>query len=178
MMYEELGWVSLKERRNAHCLCLLYKMINGLAPSYLMAEIPVAVGTRTGRTLRNSDNVTEIRARTNLYGGSFLPSTLKKWNSLDQRAKSATSIAMFKKAIMPRLEPNPLFSIGSRKVNIVWSRIRLGCSYLKGQLHRMHIIDDPRCSCGCDYEDAYHFFFTCPLYIAQRTIFAQCMSSA
>ena len=44
-------------------------------------------------------------------------------------------------------------------------RLQLGCSKLKSDLcFKLHVVDDPSCACGVPVEDAYHFFFHCPLY--------------
>ena len=41
----------------------------------------------------------------------------------------------------------------------------MGCSKLKYDLcFKLHVVDDPPCACGAPFEDAYHFFFNCPLY--------------
>ena len=35
LLSNELGWETLARRRNRHKLCLLYKILNGLAPEHL-----------------------------------------------------------------------------------------------------------------------------------------------
>ena len=65
----------------------------------------------------------------------------------------------------------PWFSVGERFVNIHHTRIRIGCSKLKGHLHfNLHVEDDPSCRCGFGIEDPYHFLFTCPLYAQIRVV--------
>ena len=167
-MYDDLGWVTMKERRMYHCLCTFHKIVNNRAPAYLTEQLPVNVGQRTGVNLRNSSRLSLQPARTSLFERSFFPTTTRLWNNLDESVRATSKISIFKKHIQPRKQYNALFSYGFRRMNIIWSRIRLGCSSLKGQLYRMHIIDDPNCSCGYFIEDAEHYFLGCPLYQRQR----------
>jgi len=169
-MYDELEWVTMSERRNFHCLCKYHSIFYGLAPEYLSGSLPPAVGNRTGRNLRNSANLTQFATRTSTFQRSFFPSTTRLWNSLDISIRSISSISEFKLKLMPKRHLNPLFSYGPRHLNIIWSRIRLGCSALRAQLYSMHIINDPTCNCGHHLEDAKHYFFRCPLYNKQRVV--------
>ena len=168
LMYDDLGWNSLKERRDHHCLCLFYNINNGRAPDYLFERLPELVGDKSTYNLRNRANVSVIPSRTSSFHNTFFPATIRMWNALDPGIRELESIAVFKRSIMPKKQTNPLFSYGPRRTNVYWSRIRLGCSSLKAQLHAMHIILDPKCPCGYEYEDPYHFFFQCVLYNRQR----------
>ena len=42
------------------------------------------------------------------------------------------------------------------------------CSFLKADLTKIHIEDDPKCSCCSPNEDAIHFHLECQLYYNQR----------
>ena len=50
----ELGWESLKCRRDTHKLCLFYKMVFHLVPNYLWSLLPPPVNSRTTYFLRNA----------------------------------------------------------------------------------------------------------------------------
>ena len=170
LMYNELGWTTMKERRDFHCLCLFHKIINGTAPNYLVKNIPESVGIRTGRTLRNSTDLSMITSRTSVFQRSFFPSTIKLWNSLNPVVRETPNISEFKRHLRPKRAGNRSLSFGTRKLNVIWTRIRLGCSSLRGQLYRMHIVNDPTCNCGHKFEDAKHYFLECPLYNRQRIV--------
>ena len=170
IMYNELGWTSMKHRRDVHSLCLFHKIINGKAPQYLIDELPKKVGIRTDRNLRNRDDYSQLAARTNTYSKSFFPSTVKLWNALDSRTRSIHNFTHFKNSINPKPSINSLFTLGPRYINIIWSRIRMKCSALKGHLYNMHIINSPKCACGYKTEDEFHFFFQCSLYSRQRNV--------
>ena len=47
-LLNELGWEDLKSRRQMHKLAFFYKIVKGLAPSYLTDLLPLTVGERTG----------------------------------------------------------------------------------------------------------------------------------
>ena len=68
-----------------------------------------------------------------------------------------------------KIEPNILYYYGMRWPAVHHSRIRIGCSKLKHDLHyNLHVSDDPTCACGAEVEDAEHFFLYCQNYIDLR----------
>ena len=87
-LYRELRWLKLSERRKLHKLFVFHKMENGLATDYLADLIPSRVGDDTLYSLRN--------ASSRLYFDSFLPSTIREWNSPPNDIKSAQTLASFK----------------------------------------------------------------------------------
>ena len=95
-LYKEIGWESLSKRRSNHKLTLLYKMINHLTPIYLSSLIPAQVSSASRYNLRNAQNYQTIRARTNQYRDSFLPSTLHLWNNLPLEARQSNTLNSFK----------------------------------------------------------------------------------
>ena len=56
--------------------------------------------------------------------------------------------------------------LGSRKCNIIHTRLRHQCSSLGADLFRATIVNDP--SCGCPLEDDMHYLLECPLYTNAR----------
>ena len=64
---------------------------------------------------------------------------------------------------------NNLFNLGSRKYNIIMSRIRMKSSILNGHLFQLKLVNDSRCKCGYMFEDTVHYFLVCPLYTDART---------
>jgi hypothetical protein len=58
--------------------------------------------------------------------------------------------------------------LGSRKCNIIHTRLRHQCSSLGADLFRANIISDPSCACGCPLEDAIHYLLECHLYTNAR----------
>ena len=88
-LYKEVGWESLEQKRQTHKLTLFFKMFSHLTPLYLSSLIPPSVSDMSRYNLRNSDQLQTIDSRTNLYYNSFLPSTVKAWNSLPAKVKQS-----------------------------------------------------------------------------------------
>ena len=57
---------------------------------------------------------------------------------------------------------------GSRRAQILHTRLRTNCSSLNLDLFHRSISASPLCHCG-SIEDSQHFFFHCRTYQAQRT---------
>ena len=61
-----------KERK----LITLYKIIHGLAPSYLLDLLPETVGSNTSYNLRNQQDYIEPHCRLELYKRAVFPSSI------------------------------------------------------------------------------------------------------
>ena len=94
-LFMELGWESLQTRRNKYKLTTFYKIIHGLAPTYLSDLIPPIVGQSNNYVLRNADHIQGFRSNSNLFSDSFFPSTIKAWNSLPNEVRGMTSASTF-----------------------------------------------------------------------------------
>lgn len=168
-LYKDTGWEMLQTRRNKHKLFQLYKIINGLTPEYLQAILPPRVHELSRYSLRNNNNYAIPVSRTATFTNSFLPSTLRDWNTLSQDVRDATSLKIFKSKINSGstdvIKPPDYYNRiqTSRIGQIYHARLRLECSSLNHQLFTKNIIDSPLCSCGAT-ETASHFLFSCPNY--------------
>jgi hypothetical protein len=101
LLYDDLGWPSLSFRRQIHCLCLMYKIVNGNAPEYLKDLIPARDLPGGRQNLRSCTNE-EIKipfARTESFNRSFLPFTLRLWNDLDLETRQILTLDSFKQAL-------------------------------------------------------------------------------
>ena len=159
------GWETLAERRRNKLLTLLHKIINNKAPIYLQDLLPDIVGAISCYDLRNSDNFEVPFTRLCSFETSFFPSTLKLWNELDLCIRNIPSTSQFKSSVR-NLPPKPLnyLSAGERKFNIILTRLRHRSSSLKSDLFTINIIDNRKCRCGAEVENAEHYFFECLLY--------------
>ena len=95
-LYKEVGWQTLHRRRQDHKITLFYKMFNQLTPVYLSSLIPQQVNAISHHNLRNSNDIHTIRSNTSLYHNSFLPSTLRQWNSLPVEVRQLNTLSSFK----------------------------------------------------------------------------------
>jgi hypothetical protein len=170
-LYAETAWEPLYKRRESHRLTLMYQIVHGAAPQYLIDLLPDQVQGRTTYNLRNRGDIDEPLVGINLHGNSFFPSTVKLWNNLDRAKKSLPSVESFKASHKRSLpSKNPLYFFGGRLENAIHARMRIGNSPLKADLSDvLHVIQSPLCPCGGGVsETARHFFFECPLYDIHR----------
>ena len=169
-LYQETDWQPLSERRKVHSLTMLYKIVNGMAPSYLTALLPSRIGDDTNRNLRNSNKFRVPFARLESYRRSFFPMVLTNWNNLDNATRERPTLDSFKLSFAkPKDAMKELLYYGSRWPSIHHARMRIGCSKLNAHLcYNLHVLASPRCPCGNEIEDPTHFFFHCPLFNAPR----------
>ena len=55
-------------------------------------------------------------------------------------------------------------TVGHRKLVILHARLRNVCSNLNYDLFRVNLTADPSCVCRKPCDNAFHFFFECPIY--------------
>ena len=169
ILYKEIGWDSLEKRRTDHKLTLFYKMSHNLTPLYLSSLVPQSVSNISRYSLRNSNDLQTIDARTTLHYNSFLPSTVRAWNNVDDEAKQSDSLNTFKYYLnKDKMRVSKHFYVGSRKAQVLHTRLRTNCSSLNLDLFLRNISDSPLCQCG-SIENAQHYFFHCMYYQIQRT---------
>ena len=116
--------------------------------------------------LGNANDVQTINARTALYFNSFLPSVIRQWNNIPDNDKYVDSVESFKRQISRNKTTVPkYFYTVSRKLQILHTRLRTGCSSLNYDLFVKSISDTPLCSCRSgDVENAEQFFLSCNFY--------------
>ena len=164
----EICWETLEHRRKNHRLTLFYKMVYNITPHYLSNLIPPTVSNLSRFNLRNSYDLQTADARTGQYYQSFLSSTTRDWNSLSVETNQSESVNSFKLLLTKGKSTVPdHYYIGSRKAQILHTRIRTNCSSLNLDLFVKNIAETPLCRCG-SIENAQHFFFHCKYFEVQR----------
>ena len=145
-------------------------MYHNITPQYLSSLVPPLVQIVSRYNLRNADNLQSIHSRTTLYCNSVLPSVVRDWNRLPYADRNVDSKDSFKhrlsrnRAYVPRY-----YYTGKRRPQVYHTRLRTGCSALNFDLNSKNIVESPLCTCTRrKVENAYNFFFTCPLYADQR----------
>ena len=168
-LYKETGLEKLCFRRQKRKLSLFYKMHNRLTPDYLTHLLPSQVQERSSYHLRHGEDYTTQNNRLSLTTNSFIPSSIRLWNSLDMQIRSSSSLTQFKSALKSQTNTVPeYFSYGIRKCSVLHTRLRYQCSTLNYDLYRVNLKEDPSCTCGSPCENAFHFFFECDMYNVQR----------
>ena len=160
LLYQETSWQTLAERRSTCKMKYLLKIINGDTPEYLQTLLPQKVGDIRPSS-RNANNFKLVKARTETFRQSFIPSVVKQWNSLseDKRLNACDGV---------KIEKKLYYYEGNRDVNIKHAQLRMQCSKLNAHLFALHVIDSPHCSCGNIREDCNHYLFHCPLFNVHR----------
>jgi hypothetical protein len=172
-LYQETCWEPLDRRREFHRLTLMYNIVHGNSPSYLLDLVPDLVANRTGYPLRNRGDLDTPLCRVNIFANSFFPKTTNLWNNLNMEYRQAPSVDAFKARHIRSLpKKNIMYYYGRRKEGMIHARMRLNNSLLKADLfYFLHVIDSPLCPCSTGVEeDAKHFFFNCPLFQEQRRV--------
>lgn len=168
-LLKDLNWETLAERRRKHRLTLFYKMKNQISPNYLSNLIPQQPDQPYH--LRARTDVPNIYCNTQSYANSFLPLTIRQWNTLSPELRNSQSLGEFKRKLtVKRQIPSDRFNVGNRKNQINHARLRLGCSLLNFELHRRNLVPSPLCACGHN-ETVSHFLLQCPLYHDLRQIY-------
>ena len=161
---EETGWDTLEIRRYKHRMITFYKMVKGIAPSYLQILVPPSVHQVSQRSLRNNDQLVIPRSRTNIYNKSFIPQASVEWNALPTEAKNCTTLYTFKSFLNRNMTPVPKYYYsGERKAQILHTRLRLHCSSLNLDLYNNHVLENDKCSCG-QTESTEHYILNCTNY--------------
>lgn len=171
LIYKELGWEPLADRRKRRKLQMFYNIQHENAPKYLCDLIPPTLQSTTMYPLRNGDDVILPFCRLSTTYGSFIPSTIRSWNNLDTSIRNVDSISKFKNELKNKVDTCKVpyyYGTGQRKLNIILTQLRCYASFLNYDLFRVNIISSPVCSCGAHREDSYHFFFDCPNYTQIR----------
>ena len=173
-LYQEVGWERLSERRNLRKLQLFYNIINDDAPQYLKKLIPPSIQSTTTYPLRNGKDIIVPYCRLSLTSDSYIPSTVKQWNSLDICVREAKNISKFKKEIRKENNKESIphhYIYGPRKLNIIITQLRCSASFLNFDLYKVNIVKSPKCTCGAPCENLQHFFFECNHYAEARREF-------
>ena len=90
-----LGWPRLETRRTQAKLLTLYKIIHNLIDTQI--EIPTS--KHCYLTCGHSLKLSQYYTRVNAYKHSFLPSTIKLWNTLPNHVVTQESIDKFQDSL-------------------------------------------------------------------------------
>ena len=143
-------------------------MVNNLYPNYLSSLVPSTVGNTTTYQLRNAANLHTIRANSQLYYYSFLPSVIRDWNELPDNVRNSPSKMVFKRHLNSNITNPPIFFFaGKRLGQIHHARLRTKSSSLCEHLYSKNILDNALCACGA-IEDTNHFLLKCNRFSNQR----------
>ena len=162
-LYRELGWDTLEHRRKKHKLCLMYKIIKKMTPTYLHNLLPQP--SQHTYATRNINNLKHIKCRTSRYRSSFLPSMILAWNKLPTNIKESATLNIFKTICSEKTEKPQYKHICTGPGYRHHTRIRLGLSALNQQRFTYNLIETKFCdNCRDKDESPKHYFLECPQY--------------
>ena len=167
MLYQELGFESLRSRRWLRKLCLFYKIYKKKSPSYLYYLIPNRVKFYSTRSSQ-INNISNIKTRSNFFRNSFFPSTITEWNKLDRNIRNSDFLNIFKLSLLKFVRPvaNSVFDIINPYGLKLLTRLRLGLSHLRYHKFRHNFQDciNPICDCDLEIETTTYFLLRCSLF--------------
>lgn len=139
------------------------------APIYLSSLVPQCVSIISLYSIRNSNDLRTIDARTTQYYNSFLPPWIRNWNNLPVEGRQSASVNSFKLSLHKYKTHVPKYYYsGNRQGQILHVLLRANYSALNLDLFfsfsffLRNITDSPLCRCGtCSIEESQHFFFHC-----------------
>jgi hypothetical protein len=92
-MIQQLGWITLEQRRQNARLAMMYRLVHGLVAVNPHTYItPVLRQTR----LSHQYSFIKIASRTDSFGQSFFPRTVGQWNALPPAVVGVTSLESFR----------------------------------------------------------------------------------
>lgn len=98
-MMEALRFMSVKERMEYNVCILVYKMINGQCPNYLVNRVEI-VGKEMESKTRQKGNIYITKCKTREEQRSLLHDGFKMYNELPNRIKSERGLQGFKRAMV------------------------------------------------------------------------------
>ena len=172
-LYSELGLESLADRRFYRRLIAFYKIVNKKTPQYLIDYLPTQ--DLASINLRKRPAIYPLDARTERYCNSFFPYCISQWNNFYSRIRNLPSIAIFKRAILDFIRPNPTpyFKTNRLLGSPFLTRLMVSFSQLREHKFRHGFLDiiDSICSCRTNaVENTEYILLHCPNFANQCTV--------
>ena len=127
------------------------KNSNNESPDYLTSLLHEKIDKERPQ-YRNAKNYIIPKCRTENFRSSFIPVTVRTWNSLTIEDKKIESIKEKLKS-----KSKPLYNDGNRHNNVNHAQLRMQSSKLNAHVHSLHVSESPACACGFDNEISEHY---------------------
>ena len=101
LLLKQLGWLNMKTKTIKNGLVMMYKILNGLAPNYLIDFINLTSEIHDRNTRSSSNNSIWINKNitSKIHRKSFFFFIANIYNNIPQNIKQSTSLTSFKKSI-------------------------------------------------------------------------------
>ena len=173
-LFKECGWTTLSKRRQQHKRSFMYKVNNGIVPSYIQDLIPPLVGEFSNYPLRNNRNISVPFNRTSISQKSCIPSFFRLWNSLEDDLKNLSTLQTFKNILLQDSITHVFLLTLQKEIDIFpycMHDFEIFAATLIMTFFINHLRDNPLCDlCGM-IENAIHYFFHCRKFTIERQVF-------
>ena len=118
-LLQELHWLRIEQRIEFKLSVLVFRCLNGLAPSYLSRDLQRVSDLVARRRLRSSSTSTLVVPPTRLSTGdrAFPVAAARTWNSLPTSLTSLSSLASFRRQLKTELFARSFPDLGSSAYN-------------------------------------------------------------
>ena len=99
---DKLGWLTMKERRELHCLTMMHKILNGNAPNYLSDMYTLQNEIHNVNTRGSSNNQVWVDKgiKSKVHRNSFRFYAPTQYNKLPENIKNCKSVTSFKTKLL------------------------------------------------------------------------------
>ena len=99
-LFKELQWLSFSDRCKYHSAVLIYKVLNGTAPSYMTDFVSFSQNNVYNlRSIANNDLILQSRHKTKYMQASFVNYSRNIWNIIPSQVRNSSDIRTFKKNV-------------------------------------------------------------------------------
>ena len=107
-MRNKLGWLSMKKRRDLHCLTMMYKILHGQAPNYLQDMFTLQNEVHSANTRSSSQNLIWVDKgiKSKVHRNSFKFYGPTEYNKLPECIRNCKSVDSFKSKLAKYLRNN------------------------------------------------------------------------
>ena len=124
ILYKETCWELLSVRQRRRKLQLFYNKFNKNTPNYLCTLIPPTIQSISVYPSRNWNDIILSFCRLSSTRDSFIPFTIKMWNSLNNTIRNIDTLSKFKSELK-KIDENENhagpkhYLYGPKKLNII-----------------------------------------------------------
>ena len=158
-LYSEVSWPNLEQRRENHKITTVGKLVIKRFPNYLWQDYQIFYNNARANRI---NTFAVPQSAHEYYDKSFVPSSIKLWNQLPSAIRCINSYDALKARVKNRVSKDipKYYYWGTRKLSILHTKLRLGCSDLMSDKYMIGIANSDLCTCG-EVEDANHFLLEC-----------------
>ncbi len=167
-LYNEVAWPNLETRRENQKISTLGEIVIKRFPNYLVQDLPTFYdNVRTNR--RNTFAIP--RSGHDYYHNdkSFVPDSINLWNKLPLEVRCITSHKALKSKLRKdsyKLVPKH-YGYGSRSLNVIHTKLRIGCSDLNNDKYMIGLTNDNKCTSG-EIKNVEHFLLECGTHLVSK----------